>query len=133
MQNTLCGASPITSLHLIFSYNRQHIQQIQQDYDTHALPQQLVVCPETEVDANNYLHPSTGQVVAFDHTTGEAGAARPATAEENPSKLKEKRFMRGAYSQRNWTCHCKPIFSWHTYGRKILPSFPTTGQPCRQL
>lgn len=53
--------------------------------------EKLVICPETEVDGHNYLHPSTGQVVAFDHTTGEAGAARPATAEENPEKLKTQR------------------------------------------
>jgi capping protein alpha len=53
--------------------------------------EKLVICPETEVDPHNYLHPSSGQVVAFDHITGKAGAARDATAEENPSKLKAKR------------------------------------------
>lgn len=53
--------------------------------------EKLVICPETEIDGHSYLHPSTGQVVTFDHSTGEPGAARPATAEENPSKLKAKR------------------------------------------
>jgi capping protein alpha len=45
----------------------------------------LVICSETEIDPNSYLHPSTGKVVTFDHIKCEAGASRDATPAENPS------------------------------------------------
>jgi len=53
--------------------------------------EKLVICPETEIDGNSYLHPSTGQVVPFNHVTNEAGKPRPATDEENPTAFKAKR------------------------------------------
>lgn len=53
--------------------------------------ERLVVCPETEIDARSYLHPSSGKVVTFDHMEGKAGATRDATADENPTALKDKR------------------------------------------
>lgn len=43
----------------------------------------VVICPQTEVAAGEFLQPSTGKVISFDHVSGKpTGEARDATAEE---------------------------------------------------
>lgn len=42
----------------------------------------VVICPQTEVAAGEFLQPSTGKVITFDHVTGGVGEVRDATAEE---------------------------------------------------
>lgn len=51
----------------------------------------VVVCPQTEVAAGEFLQPSTGKVVSYDHVSGEVGDTRDATEEEIASSAADTR------------------------------------------
>lgn len=42
----------------------------------------IVICPQTEVGAGEFLQPATGKVFEYDHVTGRVGNSRDASAEE---------------------------------------------------
>jgi len=51
----------------------------------------VVVCPQTEVAAGEFVQPSTGKVISYDHVTGQVGSVRDATEEEIASSNADKR------------------------------------------
>jgi hypothetical protein len=51
----------------------------------------VVVCPQTEVAAGEFLQPSKGKVVTYNHVTGKVGDVRDATEEEAASSAPDTR------------------------------------------
>ena len=69
----------------------------------------IVVCPQTEVAAGEFLQPSTGKVVSYDHVSGKVGAVRDATEAEIASNAADIRSAVQKVSVRLCVCVRAPV------------------------